>query len=234
MRTDIIGDIHGCSTSLDSLLAQVKPIPGRDRLVFLGDLFDRGPDSFGVLKRIRNLKETFGEDCILLLGNHEDYLLQPQLSRRLRTIWEKVGRQATVESFLAAGYNMEEMIPWLQQHIRLFWRTDDFQCVHAGIVVHPPEVNDLWTLVHDHETVFKNQYNGPLTITGHVGLEKATWFTGNGETVTVLSENILLPLPDSGIICIDTGCGKGGRLTAMIIENKQYRLISAPENVEDQ
>ena len=35
-----------------------------------------------------------------------------------------------------------------------------------------------------------------------------------------------LPLPKQGVICIDTGCGKGGRLTAMMIEGTQYRLES--------
>ena len=67
MRTIIIGDIHGCSGALDVLLAHIDPVPGKDRLVFLGDLFDRGPDSFGVLKKIKQLAENFGEDFILLL-----------------------------------------------------------------------------------------------------------------------------------------------------------------------
>ena len=229
MRTIIIGDIHGCSAALDYLVAQIRPEPERDRLVFLGDLFDRGPDSFGVLQRVRELADAFGERFILLLGNHEDYLLQPRLTKRQRMIWELVGRQATVKSFLAAGSAMEEAIPWLREHTCLFWKTDGFQCVHAGILVDPPEVNDLQTLVHDHETIFRNLYNGPLTITGHVAIERAAWFAGDGETVEELEEGVPLPLPGNGVICIDTGCGKGGRLTAMIIENGQYRLLSAPE-----
>ena len=229
MRTIIIGDIHGCSIALDRLLIHFEPKPGQDRLVFLGDLFDRGPDSFGVFKRVMELSEIFGEDFILILGNHEDYLLQPQLTRRQQMIWEQVGRQATVNSFSAAGSVMEDTIPWLKEHIRLFWKTDNFQCVHAGILVDPPEVNDLQTLVHDHETVLMNRYSGPLTITGHIALEKAMWFAGDGETEEELTEDDLHSLPENGVICIDTGCGKGGRLTAMIIENGRYKLMSAPE-----
>ena len=98
-KTIIIGDIHGCSGALDILLTHVNPRHGQDRLIFLGDLFDRGPDSFGVLKKIKQLAESFGEDFVLLLGNHEDYLLKPQLTKVQRMIWERVGRQATVSSF---------------------------------------------------------------------------------------------------------------------------------------
>ena len=46
MRTLAVGDIHGCSTHLDALLAVVAPTPA-DTLVFLGDYVDRGPDSRG-------------------------------------------------------------------------------------------------------------------------------------------------------------------------------------------
>ena len=229
MRTIIIGDIHGCCGSLNALLDRIRPDPERDRLVFLGDLFDRGPDSFGVLHRIMKLADDFGDRFILLLGNHEDYLLQPTLTRRQRAIWEQVGRQSTVISFKNAGGHMEDSIPWMKEHVRLFWKTDGFQCVHAGIMVDPPEVNDLQTLVHSHGTILMNRYTGPLTITGHIALERATWFAGDGETSEELEENVRFPMPQTGVICIDTGCGKGGKLTAMVTEGQQYYLQSVPE-----
>ncbi len=229
MRTIIIGDIHGCSIALEVLLAHIIPVPGKDRLIFLGDLFDRGPDSFGVMNKIKLLAERFDEDFILLLGNHEDYLMQPQLTRMQRMIWERVGRQATVNSFEEAGECMEDAIPWLKEQVRLYWKTKRFQCVHAGIMVDPPEVNDLDTLIHSHEVVQMNRYTGLLTITGHIALEKATWFAGDGETIKELVEDVAMPLPERGVICIDTGCGKGGRLTAMVIEGEEFTLHSVPE-----
>ena len=231
MRTIIIGDIHGCSIALDVLLALVNPVPGTDRLVFLGDLFDRGPDSFGVLKKIKRLAEIFGEGFILLLGNHEDYLLKPQLTKTQRMIWERVGRQTTVSSFENAGVHMEDSIPWLKDHVRLYWKGDGFQCVHAGLMIDPPEVNDLKTMVHSHEIVPMNRYNGPLTITGHIALDKATWFAGDEETTKEYEDGVSYDLPATGVICIDTGCGKGGRLTAMIIEGNQFVLQSVSETV---
>lgn len=209
------------------LLRNIKPIPGKDRLIFLGDLFDRGPDSREVYLTIRSLANQFGDGFVLLLGNHEDYLLQPKLTRHQRMIWEHVGRQATVRSFMNAGEQMEDTIPWLRDHVRLFWRTDRFQCVHAGALIEPLEANDQFTLIHDHEITQKNGYSGKLTITGHIALEQATWFTGDGETTEVLDEGKNYPLPDKGIICIDTGCGKGGKLTSMIIEKDNFFLMSS-------
>ena len=229
MRTIIIGDIHGCRFALEQLLELVKPEPGRDRLVFLGDLFDRGPDSREVFRDVRQLSSDFGDDFVLLLGNHEDYLLQKRLTLRQKMIWEAVGRQATVRSFCEAGEKMEDAAPWLREHCRLYWKADRFQCVHAGILVDPPEVNDQYTLVHDHGIVLENKYVGPLTITGHIALEKAAWFAGDGETVTELEDDTVCHLPETGVICIDTGCGKGGRLTAMVIDGDKYMLTSVNE-----
>lgn len=225
----IIGDIHGCNKSLTTLMERIKPVPGKDRLIFLGDLFDRGSDSREVYQTVRNLAEQFGDSFVLLLGNHEDYLLQPKLTKQQRMIWEHVGRQATVRSFMNAGERMEDTIPWLQDHLRLFWRTDKFQCVHAGALIEPLETNDHYTLIHDHEIVQQNKYSGKLTITGHIALEQATWFAGDGETTEELYEEKRYPLPDKGIICIDTGCGKGGKLTAMIIEEDRYSLMSSEQ-----
>ena len=229
MRTIIIGDVHGCNDALCALLNKVKPETGKDRLVFLGDLFDRGPDSFGVFLTVKRLQEQFADDFILLRGNHEDYLMQLHLTRRQRMIWENVGRQATVNSFRQAGKTMDTTIPWLQKHLQLFWRTEGFQCVHAGIKVDPPEANDLQTLVHDHDIVLENRYSGKLTVTGHIALEKAVWFAGNGETIEMIEDCEVRPLPETGILCIDTGCGKGGRLTAMVVNEKKFKLLSEPE-----
>lgn len=62
----VIGDIHGKYKMLDAMLSRWD----RDyKIIFLGDLIDRGEDSFKVLKRVSNLVET--EDAICLMGNHE-------------------------------------------------------------------------------------------------------------------------------------------------------------------
>ena len=67
-----IGDIHGRLDKLDALLAMLPLQPG-DRLVFLGDYVDRGPDSRGVVERL--LEVADGYPCAFLLGNHESMFL---------------------------------------------------------------------------------------------------------------------------------------------------------------
>ncbi|HEX8909086.1 MAG TPA: metallophosphoesterase, partial [Anaeromyxobacteraceae bacterium] len=56
VRTIVVGDVHGCLEELDELLRLVELRPGFDRLVFVGDLLDRGPDSLGVVRRARELR----------------------------------------------------------------------------------------------------------------------------------------------------------------------------------
>lgn len=247
MKTIVIGDIHGCCRALDALLEKLgageghagsgqpaagQPDPGNDigRLVLLGDLFDRGPQSWEVFQRVQRLREEFGDRFVLLRGNHEDYLLQENLPLRMKFVWERVGRRATVQSFRQHGARMEDAAPWLRAHSVTFWREDDFRCVHAGLKIDPPEANDNYTMLHDHGIVQQNRYFGPLTIVGHIALDKPAWFAGDGQTVQVLEEDISYPLPAFGTICIDAGCGKGGRLVGMVIENGQFILHGVAEN----
>jgi serine/threonine protein phosphatase 1 len=66
------GDIHGELEKLDELLEQM-PLREGDRLVFLGDYIDRGPDSHGVIERLISLNQSY--ECVFLLGNHESMFL---------------------------------------------------------------------------------------------------------------------------------------------------------------
>ena len=67
-RTIVVGDVHGCSAELEDLLERIG-FSSADRLVFVGDLVARGPDSRGVLALMRQL------DATSVRGNHEGKLL---------------------------------------------------------------------------------------------------------------------------------------------------------------
>lgn len=229
MRTILIGDVHGCSAALEALLDKVMP-GSEDTLVMLGDLFDRGPDSWDVFQTVQWLAERFGDRFVLLRGNHEDYLLAEKLSFGQMLVWKRVGREATVRSFRAHRARMEDAIPWLEEHCVRWWDGGNVRAVHAGLKKAALEENDDETLIHDHDIVMKNRYDGPLTVVGHIAVGFPTWYTGDGRTRKALQPGEWQPLPDHGIICIDTGCGKGGRLTAMIIEGGRFRLESAAES----
>ncbi|MBR5751268.1 MAG: serine/threonine protein phosphatase [Clostridia bacterium] len=228
MKTLIIGDIHGCSGALERIL-DLCPLGENDRAVLLGDLFDRGSESWEVFRTVKALSGRMGERLTLLLGNHEDYLLSEQLSLMQRIVWERVGRGATVSSFKRHGGKMEDSVPWLKEHCRLYWQNERLQCVHAGLMVEPIEANDRQTLLHDHLVTEANRYAGKLTVTGHIAIGEPTWFIGDGKTAHVLPYEQWLNLLERGVICIDTGCGKGGRLTAMTVEGEKFRLTGTPE-----
>ena len=71
---DIVGDVHGEVTALNNLLSHLGydhhgSHPSGRRLVFVGDLVDRGPDSPAVVEKVMKLVERGVAQCIL--GNHE-------------------------------------------------------------------------------------------------------------------------------------------------------------------
>ena len=75
---DIVGDVHGCARELDTLTVALgypvgaQPHPAGRRLIFVGDLVDRGPDAPGVLRRAMAMGRQAGALCVL--GNHEHRL----------------------------------------------------------------------------------------------------------------------------------------------------------------
>jgi len=72
MSTFVIGDIHGDAVALEVLLARLPTLTPADTLVFLGDYVDRGPDSEGVVRRVRGLQADAPCKVVALRGNHED------------------------------------------------------------------------------------------------------------------------------------------------------------------
>lgn len=68
-RTFAIGDVHGCLEELNTLL-QLMRLTSEDHLIFAGDLVDKGPDSAGVVRRVRELSSQMTVSVVQ--GNHEE------------------------------------------------------------------------------------------------------------------------------------------------------------------
>jgi serine/threonine protein phosphatase 1 len=97
-RVCAVGDIHGYSKALSSLLRKVGDIP----LIFIGDYIDRGPDSAGVLKIVSGLVEEGRAHA--LLGNHEDMMLRAVAGdRQWDEDWWWNGADVSVCSFLGCA-----------------------------------------------------------------------------------------------------------------------------------
>ena len=70
-RTAIVGDVHGMLAALKELLAQLQLGAG-DKLIFVGDLVDKGPEPASVVHHLASLAATAPYDIVLVDGNHED------------------------------------------------------------------------------------------------------------------------------------------------------------------
>ena len=124
MATWVVGDVQGCLADLDALLAKIRFDPARDRLWLTGDLVNRGPDSLGVLRRVKSL----GDSALTVLGNHDLHLLAchhlPQL---------KPKHKDTFNDVLEAP-DREELLGWLRcQPLLHHDRRLALTMVHAGL-----------------------------------------------------------------------------------------------------
>src|SRR5208283_1153947 len=128
-RIIAIGDIHGCSVALATLIEAVKPTP-LDTLVFLGDYIDRGPDSRGVIEQVIALADRC--QVVPLLGNHEEMLLAALEGKDNLRYWMKFGGKDALDSY-GAGEDVKK-IP--AEHIRFLKRCRNYIETVGHIFVH--------------------------------------------------------------------------------------------------
>lgn len=117
-----IGDIQGCYDPLRRLLDHVNFDSARDRLWFVGDLVNRGPQSLEVLRFVRAL----GEAATVVLGNHDLHLVMQADG------YGKANDEDTLSAVLAAP-DRGELIAWLRD-CPLFHVDGEFAMVHAGLL----------------------------------------------------------------------------------------------------
>lgn len=122
MATYAIGDVQGCFNALQRLVEEIQFNPVSDRLWFVGDLVNRGPDSLSVLRYIKSL----GDSAVVVLGNHDLFLLA--VAAGIAT----VRREDTLQGILAAP-DRDELLQWLRRQ-RLLYREHPFVLVHAGLL----------------------------------------------------------------------------------------------------
>ena len=123
MAVYAIGDIQGCFRPLQRLLEVVDFDPRRDRLLFTGDLVNRGPESLAVLRYVRAL----GDRAEAVLGNHDLHLL---------AVWtghNAPRRKDSLRQVLDAP-DADELMDWLRCRPLLHEETAlGWLLVHAGV-----------------------------------------------------------------------------------------------------
>ena len=116
-----IGDVQGCAPSLKAL---VKKLPKKSKMIFLGDLVNRGPDSLGALRQLKALQESGRAECIL--GNHDLHLLAIDAGLR------KSKGLDTIEPILLAP-DRRELIDWIRNR-PMALSNGKVLTVHAGVL----------------------------------------------------------------------------------------------------
>jgi len=210
-RIIVIGDVHGCPNELDRLLTRVRPRSG-DRIVFLGDLINRGPDSHAVIQMARDLGASS------LIGNHEARLLhyhETGQTDNLRPHDHKTIKELTDDDWVFL-IGMRDRI-----HIRKL----DTVLVHGGF--HP------WQ-------GWQTQPRSLITIIQSLGADGrpqrrsddptapswADFWTGPPYVIyghTPRSEIYRKPAS----LGIDTACVMGGKLTACILPEREIVQVPA-------
>lgn len=122
MSTYAIGDVQGCHDQLRRLLERIDFDPGRDRLWFVGDLVNRGPQSAAVVRFVKSL----GERAVTVLGNHDLALLAVAAGM------QKPHASDTFGDILAAP-DREELLDWLRRR-KMMHAGDGYAMVHAGLL----------------------------------------------------------------------------------------------------
>lgn len=225
-RTIVVSDIHGCIDEFDELLKTLSYKKEKDRLILLGDLIDRGPDSVGVVRKAREM------DLECVMGNHEHKFMK----------WYK--------SFGSANDVYDRRPHYTQftdEDVNYIARMDNYIVLpeHNIVVVHAgmrPGVSlrhqtkdDLYYIRYmdsDSKFISLKKINrlGKDATGAHFWTE---YWTGPESVVyghnvhsfeTPLIEEVR---PDVFCYGLDTGCCFGGRLTAMVIETREIVQVQA-------
>lgn len=119
--TYVIGDIQGCCDQLEQLLEKIDAIAPQARILFAGDLVNRGPKSLATLRLVKNL----GARADTVLGNHDLHLLAVAYGIRA------AHRSDTIDAILQAP-DRDELLDWLRQRPLAIFEQAHL-LVHAGL-----------------------------------------------------------------------------------------------------
>jgi serine/threonine protein phosphatase 1 len=223
-RAYAVGDVHGRLDLLNALLARIEEDvasrpPRKTFLIFLGDLVDRGPDSAGVVERLRTYSHP-DMRTIFLAGNHEEVLLNILAGeKKILPSWLKFGGAECAASYgldpeALARISEEAAIELVQARVprshREFletfadtFRFGDYLFVHAGIrpgiAIEEQNRADLRWIREPFLTDAKE--HGFVVVHGHTIVERVE------------------ERPNR--IAIDTGAYHSGVLTALAIEGAE-------------
>lgn len=236
MRTLAIGDVHGCLEELRELLRAVDYRAGVDRLVFVGDLVDRGPDPVGVVREVRAL-DAAGH-VLTVMGNHEEKLVRwfKRVAEE-RTLGKKNLMSPPPPERLAEWEAFDDADrAWLAARPIVADAAAGWRVVHGGFEAKPEDKQKP-------QKMLRCRWVDPATgnmvalAEGALAAPKGVYWTElwrgplhvvYGHAVHSLEEP-RIDRPAANVECwgIDTGCCFGGRLTALCLETREVTQVPA-------
>lgn len=229
---DIIGDVHGCFDELYELMINlgykiefteneyhVQPPKGR-KIIFVGDLVDRGPKTPQVLKLVMSMIESGVAFCVA--GNHDAKLWKKLSGRDVKIAH---GLAESLEQLGKESLQFNEKVKKFLFSLSFHYVFDNGKLViaHAGLkeYMHGRLSDRIRSFALYGETSgevdgfglpirynWAAKYHGKaLVVYGHVPVPEAEWINNT--------------------ICIDTGCVFGGSLTALRYPEKELVSIKA-------
>lgn len=234
---DVIGDIHGCFSELVQLLERlgysVEPgtpcrvsHPDGRRVIFVGDLVDRGPAVPRVLQLVMDIVETGMGFCVI--GNHDD-----KLKRKLQGRDVKIahGLAESIEQLEQENEEFRKRVAKFIDGLISHYVFDDgkLAVAHAGIKAEyigrgSPRIRDF--CMFGETTGEIDEYGLPV---------RHPWALDyRGDTLVVYGHT---PIPEpewiNNTINIDTGCVFGGKLTALRYPERELVSVAAEKVYSD-
>lgn len=210
-RLIAIGDVHGCHVELADLIAKLE-LTRDDRLVLLGDLVNRGPDSCKVLDIARANK------AIALLGNHELRLLKYRRTHDRKYVKEH--DLDTFEKLRPQDWAFLESMPLTFEEPEL-----NTVFVHGGFLPNEPWQKQPPEVVTRIQVVDQDGHPAKRSAAPGAPLWADLW---NGPPFVIYGHT---PRPEiyklKWSVGIDTACVLGGYLTACVLPEKRFVQVKA-------
>jgi len=241
MRHIIIGDVHGCIYELKALVEKLQ-LRQDDAFYFIGDLIDRGPDSAGVVKFVKNLSRQYS--MILILGNHEEKLLRYLHHKQFNPSAIKYMKGTEKFNELIQQLDDSEIQLLSSSYLNYNILSENICLLHGGIPgsnkidlsINHKYSHDLFKSEKGFELILKTRYLDELGNFISLGQENeksifwAEHYDGKyGKVIfghhATISE---MPAEFNQAINIDTGCVFGGFLSACILEGGKMYFVTSP------
>jgi len=232
--TAFIGDVHGCHTLLLELLVKLEAM-GIKKLVFLGDLVDRGPDPFSVVETVNKL--VVEGKARAVVGNHDWKYLRVFNGKNIELKNDQKDTLEAVGEYRMAKFKEAYLNIYKDMDVFLLDADNKFIISHA-VAMRPKKVYDIindptktvakwfWTGFlygkSDNELDTRG-YPRRLPITYHPHDDLDGWNTIVGH---YHAKNLFLENGNPHVMCADYCASEGGHLAAIVINDKlEHNLV---------